>query len=584
MYKVNSNKSKSSSKQRYGADSSSSIEESLEVYRSILQHVQDFVSFVDLEYRYLAVSKGYVDLFEMPESQIVGLHVWDLHGLDRFEKSLKPRLDKTLKDGTVGQFHAEVVSPRGEKRIVQSTFVPYRESTGRISGVVVNARDVSCTYKAEQAVKKEMELSQLIIDSTPDFVFFKDTDGVYQRCNTAFQQFVSLPEKDIIGKKDSDLMSVESANHIREKDLQVFTTNKVCQNEEWVTYNNSRRRLLSMTKVPVTDENQQLTGLLGIGRDITQEREGERNRMQAALLFQVTSDPCLILTPDAIISDANPATYRTFGYEANSMIGLPADYLLHHSPEEIPLRTVLSLRTWKGEMIGVHRTGESRPYLLTLNTVPTMDNESVGFPEDPDTLAGKEIDRHIITLLDLGEIGSYGKALSLKAYHDPLTGLPNRLLLTSRLEHALAQAKRNDDYVAVLFIDIDGFKPINDRFGHDAGDQVLVEVCQRLKQPLRKSDTLARLGGDEFIIVLEHLERIDVVDRVSQKLLRAVREGVFKAGGGVVDITISMGISIFPLHAVTASELIKKADLAMYLAKDRGANQACFFHNKLASS
>ena len=579
MPKINRNDSRLSSKQGCESDSS---EDSLEIYRSILHHVYDFVSFVDLEYRYLAVSKGYVDLFEKPESEIIGSYVWDLHGLARFENSLKPELDKTLRDGVIGQFHAELESPHGEKRTVHSTFVPYRDHDGNISGVVVSARDVSRAYKAERAVKKEMELSQLVIDSTPDFIFFKDVKGVYQRCNKAFQQFVSLPEKDIIGQKDTDLMSAESAAHIRERDLKVINSNKVCENEEWVTYNNSRRRLLSMTKVPVIDENQMLTGLLGIGRDITQEREGEINRMQAALLFQVTSDPCIILTPEAIISDANPATYRTFGYEANSMIGLPVDYVLHHSPEAIPLRTVLSLRTWKGEIIGVHRTGESRPYLLTLNTVTTTNSHTtMELTTEFGSSADLEVDRHIITLLDLGEIGSYGKALSLKAYHDPLTGLPNRLLLTSRLEHALTQAKRNDDYVAVLFIDLDGFKPVNDQFGHDVGDQVLVEVCQRLKQPLRKSDTLARLGGDEFIIVLEHLERIDVIEKVSRKLLRAVRNQAFQAGDQLVEVTVSMGISIFPLHAVSASELIKNADLAMYSAKSQGANQACFFQKVL---
>ena len=546
-----------------------SSEHSVEIYRSIIQHVDDYISFVDRDYRYLAVSRGYVNLFGRAEADIVGRHVWELHGRERFETGLKPHLDKTLNRGEIGKFRAQIVSAQGENRQIETEFVPYRNSSGEITGVVVCARNVTRSYQAEQALKKESTLSQLIIDSTPDFVFFKDINGIYQRCNDAFQRFVCLPEQDIIGRSDADLMQEESANHIRQRDQQVLVTKEVCENEEWVTYHNSRRRLLNMTKIPVFDDAQRLIGLLGIGRDITQERQGESNRARAALLFQVTSDPCLILAPDGIIVDANPVSYRIFGYEANSIIGLPADCLLHHSPGQPSLNTVLSRRSWKGEMIGILGSGESKPFLVALNSVSSQSGD---------------LDCHVITLLDLGEVASFSNALSTKAYHDPLTGLPNRLLLTSRLEHAIAQARRNDDYIAVLFADLDQFKPVNDQYGHDVGDRVLKEVGRRLKRPLRRSDTLARLGGDEFVIVLERLERIDAVERVANKLLEVINQSAFVMDGASIVMTVSIGIAIFPQHGKSCTELIKNSDSAMYLAKARGANQTCFFHRSLASA
>ncbi len=534
----------------------------LGIYKSILDYVQDFVSFVDCEYRYHAVSRAYSEFFGLAEEDIVGKYVWELHGRERFEQTLKPHLDHTLSTGIVGQYQAELKSPGGEVRRVESLFVPCRDHTGRIKGVIVRARDITRAWEAEQELKKETELSRLIIDSTPDFVFFKDPEGVYLRCNKAFQKFLELPEADIVGRSDQDLMSAESARFIREKDQQVFMTMQPCSNEEWVTYNNSRRRLLQMTKVPVISGDGCISGLLGIGRDITRQRADEKKRLQAELLFEVTSEPCLILDADGVIRAANPPSHGVFGYDNGGLVSLPVEYLLHQPPGKPSLSQLLTAENWKGELIGVHRSGESRPYLVTINTL----------------ISGQgEVESYVVKLLDVGEVSGFNQALQHKAYHDPLTGLPNRWLMKSRLEHAITQARQSDDYIAVLFVDLDGFKQVNDRYGHSAGDDLLQQVARRLKQPLRHSDTLARLGGDEFVILLERLEHIDGVAAVVDKLLTSISDSAYQCDGRQVRLAASVGIAVFPDHAVSAEELVKKADRAMYSAKTRGAAGYCFY-------
>ncbi len=378
---------------------------------------------------------------------------------------------------------------------------------------------------------------------------------------------MALPEDQILGKTDKQLMSAESAKHIQQRDHLVFTSMKPAHNEEWVTYNNSRRRLLDMSKVPVFDEFQQLAGILGVGRDITREREAERRIKQASLLFEVSSDPCFIAESSGNLSAANPASLQVLGYEANELIGLPLADFIFPPPQEMSLATILSRKFWKGELIVVHRNGESRPYLVNISSVLGERQEIVS---------------QVITLMDMGDVAGISQSLSHKAYHDPLTGLANRHLMMTRLQHSITQAQRNDDFIAVLFVDIDGFKAINDRYGHQVGDRVLKAVGERLKKPIRDSDTLVRLGGDEFVIILERLQLISGIDPVIKKLLKSVSDAEIHCGDVTVHITISMGVSIFPNHATCPDELVSFADRAMYVAKANGRNQACFFHSSLS--
>lgn len=152
------------------------------------------------------------------------------------------------------------------------------------------------------------------------------------------------------------------------------------------------------------------------------------------------------------------------------------------------------------------------------------------------------------------------------AYHDALTGLPNRLLFQDRLEHALILAQRMDHQVALLFIDVDHFKSINDSFGHEAGDQVLREVARRLGSRLRKADTLARMSGDEFLVLLENVTGPAKVDKVVQKIRQSLTAG-FRVGGREIRLSVTIGSSLFPQHAHDTDGLLRCADRSLLIAK-----------------
>jgi diguanylate cyclase (GGDEF)-like protein len=166
------------------------------------------------------------------------------------------------------------------------------------------------------------------------------------------------------------------------------------------------------------------------------------------------------------------------------------------------------------------------------------------------------------------------------AYHDPLTDLPNRSLLDDRLQLSLKTAHRNNSLLAIMFIDLDGFKQINDSYGHATGDELLKAVSKRLLDTLRLTDTLSRVGGDEFIILLPEIATMNAVTEVAKKVLTAIASA-FKIANHTINISSSIGIAVYPDHGSEPQNLLKNADLAMYYAKKIGRNNVQLYHAEL---
>lgn len=190
-------------------------------------------------------------------------------------------------------------------------------------------------------------------------------------------------------------------------------------------------------------------------------------------------------------------------------------------------------------------------------------------------VVGRDGEGHPLRLIgthaDVSDRKAVEEQMRLLAQYDPLTGLPNRALLADRLQMALVQAKRDGDMVALLYLDLDNFKPVNDRFGHAAGDHLLREVAARLRDTVRDSDTVARIGGDEFILLLPAVKSQDDVLAVGGKILQVLAEP-FSLPGGTASVTASIGAAIYPLHGADGKELTRRADAAMYRAKELGRN------------
>jgi diguanylate cyclase (GGDEF)-like protein/PAS domain S-box-containing protein len=295
-------------------------------------------------------------------------------------------------------------------------------------------------------------------------------------------------------------------------------------------------------------------------RDITARREAEARVRLAASVMESTLEGIFITDSELLIIEVNPAFTDITGMGLAEVKGKSPMILGTGHLEEDRYRkireTVRTGGAWQGEVWNRHKDGEVYAAWLNVSAIQNSQGLDTGY---------------VGIFTDITQRKLVEEHLKKMAHHDVLTGLPNRALFLDRLAQALLRARRQRDRVAVLFLDLDKFKPINDRMGHDAGDEILLEVAERLKSSVRESDTVARLGGDEFTIILNLIEKEENSVRVAEKVLAAMARP-FYPKGMECRVGVSIGISIYPDHGLDHETLIRKADCAMYLAKETEGN------------
>ncbi len=311
------------------------------------------------------------------------------------------------------------------------------------------------------------------------------------------------------------------------------------------------------------------TRVVGLLRDVTERRQAEERLRQAGIVLQRIADAIVMTDARRRIVSVNPAFVALTGWSEAEVLGRDADALLHDPPHPAGFWETLVHAPdghWRGEVGLRRRDGRLLVALETASRVPEGEDDEV---------------RYVLTCSDLTSMRSAQEQLSYLAHHDVLTGLPNRALLDERLDHELQRARRLGHGVALMFIDLDGFKTINDSLGHAAGDRLLQEVARRLRASIRDADTSARLGGDEFVVVMTDLAQPEDASRLAEKLLALLSEPV-DIGGRTVKGSASIGVAVFPQDGGDRGALMMAADSAMYAAKANGRNHVSFYTRALA--
>ena len=434
---------------------------------------------------------------------------------------------------------------------------------GDVVRVFGTIQDITQRKLAEEHLQQQTALLRRILDSIPDLIFFKDVDSVYLGCNPAFEEFAGRKEADQIGKTDFDFFDPDSARAYREMDQQIMATGQARQTEECVTYPDGRRVLLDTLKTPFYGPDGEILGMVGISRDITARKQSEIDLLQAATVFENTREGVMITDTELRILRVNRSFCELTGYSENEVLG-HTPRLLQSGRHDTEFYAELwdRIRTtghWQGEIWNRRKNGEIYPELLSISSVR---NE-----------AG-DVSHYVAVFADISHIKASEKALDFLAHHDALTRLPNRLALLSRLEHSIESMRRSGGRLALLMLDLDRFKDVNDSFGHPAGDEVLQQVAARLSKQLRATDTLARLGGDEFTVLLENLSHVDDAARVANEIIETMCAPWPLSNGARVHVGTSVGISLFPDHGDSAETLLQQADAALYRAKAEG--RGCF--------
>lgn len=324
-------------------------------------------------------------------------------------------------------------------------------------------------------------------------------------------------------------------------------------------------RELHVRMAPIQDQDGRFLGMVQAIQDVTDKNLSERKLKQAASIFENTIEGVIVADAQANIVSVNPAFSRITGFHEDEVRGKNPRMLGSGRQDRVfyerMWKTLLSTGYWQGEVWNRRKSGEAYAEWLTVNVI----KDAAGKPNN-----------YIAVFADITSAKRVHDEFEFLAHHDPLTRLPNRLLFNARLTHSLSRSIRARTPIAVLMVDLDGFKLINDQYGHAAGDRVLEIVGSRLATHIRAEDTVARLGGDEFAIVLEDLESDAIAIDIANKLIQAISPPI-ELNRAMASVTASIGIAFSTPSEKSPDKLLRNADEALYLAKNAGKNTCRIF-------
>ncbi|MCK9605009.1 MAG: EAL domain-containing protein [Methylomonas sp.] len=416
-----------------------------------------------------------------------------------------------------------------------------------------------------ERLKTEKAQLRGLINNIPDFIFIKNTDSTYVACNKAVENYFGVPESEIIGKSDFEFVDADTATSFRRKDQETLASDLVSVYEEWITYADGRECCLETLKIPFRDEHQNILGIIGVGRDITERKQADIKLQLAARVFTHAREGIMIADAMGTIIEVNDTFTQITGYSRKEAVGQNPRILQSglHGPDFYAdiWRALLENGHWYGEIWNRHKNGKVFAEMITISAV----NDASG-----------KVQNYVALFTDITQMKEHQQELERIAHYDALTGLPNRVLLTDRLQQAMLQNERRNQSLALVYLDLDGFKVVNDSYDHQVGDELLIAISKRMKEALREGDTLARIGGDEFVAILVDLEQITDCEPVLARLLQAASSSI-QLENAELQLSASIGVTLHPQDNVEADQLVRHADQAMYIAKQEGKNRYHLF-------
>ncbi len=425
-------------------------------------------------------------------------------------------------------------------------------------------------HAQQAALHNALQFQKDLMNAVPAPLFYRDSRGVYLGSNSAFAQYIGQSPEQIIGKTVYDLSPADLAEIYDKADRALLNNPGVQTYEASVFHADGTRRDVIFNKATFTNSEGKVGGLIGVILDITERKQAEKKLHLAANVFKYAREGILITTADGTIIEVNDAFSRITGYSRDDVVGQNPRILKSGLQDQAFYaalwRDLVEKGHWYGEIWNRRKNGTLFAEMQTISNVC----DDRGHTRE-----------YVALFSDITALKEHESQLEHIAHYDTLTMLPNRVLLADRLHQAMAQAVRRKQPLAVAFLDLDGFKVINDTYGHEAGDQLLMAVASHMKQALREGDTLARIGGDEFVAVLIDMADSEVSRPLLTRLLAAAAQPV-PFGDVVLRVSASLGVTFYPqAEEIDADQLQRQADQAMYQAKLTGKNRYHVFDAEL---
>lgn len=428
-------------------------------------------------------------------------------------------------------------------------------------------------YKFKSCLKFKGErfsrLQIAALEAAANSIVITDADGHIIWANSAFTTLTGYRLTEVFGQNLRFLKSEVHPNEFYKELWDTIMANKVWHGEMVNTRKNGTLYTEEMTITPVYFEPEEKLYFIAVKQDVTQKRKDIEEMRMASKIFENTLEGVLVTDSEGDIVFTNPSFEEITGYNREEVLGKNPKILSSgKQDQEFYRRMWKSLAEkgeWQGEIWNRRKSGEIYPEWLTLTVIKDEHGKTV---------------QYAAILSDLTSRKKNEERVKHLAYHDALTDLPNRYLFLDRLTVALAHAVRHENTLAVLFLDLDRFKDVNDTLGHAAGDQLLQEVGRRITTCIREEDTVARMGGDEFTILLPDIQIEDAKD-VAQRILN-VFSRPYVLDGQELYISSSIGIALAFDKLLDAQTILRHADLAMYKAKENGKNRYWIYETNMS--
>ncbi|MDR7270254.1 diguanylate cyclase (GGDEF)-like protein/PAS domain S-box-containing protein [Pelomonas saccharophila] len=442
-------------------------------------------------------------------------------------------------------------------------------AAGAVVYGAMKRRELQATSRmaaAHQDKERAWKVAEAIANCSTDTIFAKDLQGRYLFVNRELCKALGRTPEQLIGSDSTGLYPADQVRRLLEDDAAVLRSDRPVCLETRLTVA-GRERIYTCSKGRLVDDEGRTIGVYGVASDITERRDLQQRMRQWSTVFEDIRDGVVITDSLGHIQLVNRAFTAITGYASAEAVGASMQ-LLHSGRHDKAFyremwASLVQSGHWQGEIWNRRKSGEIYPEWLTISAVREDDGS---------------VTHYVGVFTDISRLRDSEAQADWLAHHDPLTHLPNRMLLQSHLEQVLLKASRHESLVVVMVIDLDGFKTVNDSLGHPAGDELLVCVAERLKKRLRHTDFFGRLGGDEFLVILDGGSGTDRIATLAGDLLATVSAPIALSCGQDTYVTASIGISTFPDDgSASAVELLRDADAALYRAKDMGRNRFCFY-------
>jgi diguanylate cyclase (GGDEF)-like protein/PAS domain S-box-containing protein len=462
-----------------------------------------------------------------------------------------------------------------------------RDENGRVSRLIGVAKDITEQIEASELMRESERRYRLLAESISDVIFTSDREINLNYVSPSVQPVLGLSPEWVIEhgfngtvanprQLASLFVLMDKVNHALGDPQRLAELRDQLPPQLFLfdcLRADGRKIPVELRIMLMWDEHGRFEGLLGVGRDISQQRRAEKDLRMAATVFEHSTSAILVTDPAGYIVQVNEAFSRITGYSSAEVLDQLPSVLTADRQQATQLNYILGQLnqrgSWEGEVWLKRRQGDTYPSWIGITAVHDEEGDLVSY---------------VCFFSDISERKASEQRIHRLAYYDALTHLPNRTLFQDRLHTALQHAERHQEWVVLMFLDLDRFKPINDSLGHAAGDRMLKDVAIRLAACVDDDDTVARMGGDEFTLLLQpRTTREGALNRainVAEQILASLARP-FVLEGREFFVTASIGIALSPQDGRELSQLMKNADTAMYHAKERGKNNFQFYQAEM---